>query len=51
MTMSVSASWLDGVNARWQRMWASGDDAPGDAVEGLRGLSEETRWLRTIGID
>ena len=23
--MSASASSLDGVNARWQRMWASGD--------------------------
>jgi hypothetical protein len=27
MTMSASASSLDGVNARRQRMWASGDNA------------------------
>jgi hypothetical protein len=27
MTMSATASSLDGVNARRQRMWASGDDA------------------------
>ena len=112
--MSASASSLDGVNARRQRMWASGDDAVyqadgsgclrstvtagrasvedggdvhparngrrppgpqrglqpgraqrdlprlhghrgmprrGEAAEGLPGLSKETRWPRTIGID